>query len=286
MTNEAVAIGDQRESERRRVACDENALRAGPGRLWAFECGSPAATVPWENCRQLVRYAEASSRMNFFRAFRPQARPAADVAVKSDHFPAVNAFVNVATGGKTESLPIESIERLQFEVRRPSRAAVGMTALFDYANALGRFRFHANCAAVLDRTAFFDLPAHIMVVDKSDNRTFRMDCVIPVLWRYAPGGEGYGAFMRSFTANLSAGGVAFVVPRALRAGTQVELELTLDEAPAFVVIGTLTRPTVQNRSNHLAGTAFDELTPAGANAIDNFIASRERSRRERGIANH
>ena len=224
--------------------------------------------------------------MNLFKALRPHTRPDGDVAVNSDHLPAVNAFVNVATGGKTDSLPIESIGQLQFEIRRPARTAVGMTALFDYANALGRFRFHANCAAVLDRTALFELPSHIMVVEKSDNRTFRMDAVIPVLWRYAPSGEGYGAFARSFTANISAGGLAFVVPRALRAGTQVELSLTLDEVPAFVVIGTLTRPTVPNGCKHLAGITFDELSPAGANAIDNFIASRERGRRERGMANH
>ena len=41
-----------------------------------------------------------------------------------------------------------------------------------------------------------------------------------------------------------------------------------------------------SRLPDLAGITFDELSPAGANAIDNFIASRERGRRERGMANH
>jgi c-di-GMP-binding flagellar brake protein YcgR len=228
--------------------------------------------------------------MNLFQALlsrtSPRRRPAPARPTNSDALPPINACINVASGGRLQSLPVESIEGEQFEIRRPEHVVVGTTVLFDYSNARGRFRFHAKCVALSDRTAFFEVPPHIMEVERSDRRIFRIDCVIPILWRYAPGGEGYGTLTRSATANISAGGVAFIVPRALRAGTQVEIHLALNEAPTLVLIASLARPSEQQHAGkHLACVAFNHLLPAEATVIEEFIATCERRRRDRGMAN-
>jgi hypothetical protein len=238
-------------------------------RLWAA-----AAPVP-------VRPGSGAF-VNLFDAMRSRSKSS---AVNSDHLPELNAFVDVAVGGKTESVPVESISRTELTVRCPTKATVGAKALFNYMNRRGSFRFYAQCMAINGRAAAFALPSEITVLQKvSDRRrNVRYKYALPVVWRYAPDGVGYGDFSKSATVDISSGGVLLVVPRELRTGTVVEVKIDLGTA-SFAVVGTLTRETTQQASGKfLAGIAL-RVSPVQANAIEAFISMREQGQRKRGIA--
>jgi hypothetical protein len=223
--------------------------------------------------------------MNLFQSML--ARKKSD-AVDSDHLPEVNAFVDVATGGKTESLPVEDIGPTSFQIRSPGNAAVGAKALFNYSNGRGRFRFHAQCEAINNQLATYAKPAEITVIEKfgDKRRNFRLKHALPVVWRYAPEGVGYGEFAKSTTADISCVGVSLVVPRELKPGTQIELKLDLNgSAKPFAVIGALTRPTQKQSSGKFsAGLSFQNISPTNQNAIGEFITSRQNGQRNRSLA--
>jgi hypothetical protein len=236
------------------------------------------------------KHAEASwygakkrgTLVNLFDAMRSRWK---SNAINSDHLPELNAFVDVAMGGKTESVPVESIGRTGLSVRRPTKATVGGSALFNYVNGRGSFRFFAVCTAVEGRSADFALPAEITVLQKVRDlrRGVRQQCAIAVTWRYAPDGIGFGEFTKSTTGDLSAAGVLLVVPRELRAGTLVEIKFDLGTS-AFSVIGVLKRSTQQQASGKFTAGIELRVAPAEANAIDNFIVTRQKDHRKRSIA--
>jgi hypothetical protein len=220
--------------------------------------------------------------MNLFEAMRSRSK---SKAINSDHLPELNAFVDIAVGGKTESVPVERIGRTELATRLPSRATVGAKALFNYLNGRGSFRFYAECTAIEGRTATFALPHEITVLQRIRDRRrgVRLKFALPVTWRYAPDGIGYGEFTKSFLVDISNGGGALMVQRELRTGTLVEINLNLG-ATAFTVVGALTRPTTQTANGkYLAGIGL-RVTPAQANAIDDFILARQKGQRDRGIA--
>jgi hypothetical protein len=220
--------------------------------------------------------------VNLFEAMRSRSK---SNAINSDHLPELNAFVDVAVGGKTESVPVESIGRAELAVRRPSKAAVGAKALFNYSNPRGSFRFYAECTAIEGRTAHFALPSEITVLQRlrDRRRSLRLKYALPILWRYAPDGVGYGEFTKSFTVDICGGGAALMVPRELRTGTLVEIKFDLGSA-AFTVVGGLTRQTVQTASGKFLAGIELRVNPAQANAIDDFILARQQGQRKRGIA--
>jgi hypothetical protein len=220
--------------------------------------------------------------VNLFDAMRSRWKSS---AINSDHLPELNAFVDVAMGGKTESVPIESIGRTELSVRRPTKAAVGGSALFNYVNGRGNFRFCAQCTAVEDRSATFALPAEITVVQKlRDKRCgVRLQYALTVAWRYAPDGVGFGEFVKSAIVDISSSGVLLMVTRELRAGTLVEIKFDLGTS-AFAVVGALTRATQQQASGKFAAGIALRVTLAQSNAIDAFIMARQRGQRKRDIA--
>jgi hypothetical protein len=227
-------------------------------------------------------FFKKGSHVNLFEAMRSRSK---SNAINSDHLPELNAFVDVAVGGKTDSVPVESIGRTELTVRAPSRVTVGAKALFNYVNGRGSFRFHAECTAIEGQRATFALPAEITVLQKVRDRRrgVRLKHALPVVWRYAPDGIGYGEFTKSFTVDFCSGGLALMVPRELRAGTLVEIKIDLGTT-AFTAVGALTRPTVQMASkSFLAGIEL-RLNLPQANAIDNFIVARQQGQRKRGIA--
>lgn len=225
--------------------------------------------------------------MNVFQTMLARAKSS---AVNSDHLPELNAFVDVAVGGKTESVPVEALGRTTFQVRRPVKAAAGLTGLFNYVNGRGGFRFSAECTEVSARLATFTLPAEITIINKFDDkrRNFRLKYGLAVLWRYAPEATGYGDFIKGTTADISGAGMSLVVPRELKVGTQVEVKLDLEgSTKAFFVIGTLMRPTVQQGSGkYIAGIAMKNLSPTQSNAISEFIAQRQKGQKKRSLAEH
>jgi hypothetical protein len=222
--------------------------------------------------------------MNLFQAMLSRSK---SKSIDSDHLPEVNAFVDIATGGKTESLPVEEIGGSSFQVRRPALAAVGAKALFNYSNSQGRFRFHAECAALDKHVATYGMPTEITVIETfgDKRRTYRLKFALGVDWRYAPEGAGYGEFMHGTTADLSCSGVSLVVPRELKLGTQIELRLDLNDGGPFLLIGTLMRPTQRQLSGkYIAGLAFPDIRPTSANAISEFIAKRKYGQSKRYLA--
>jgi len=220
--------------------------------------------------------------MNLFEAMRSRSK---SKAINSDHLPELNAFVDIAVGGKTESVPVESIGRTELTTRLPSRATVGAKALFNYHNGRGNFRFYAECTAIEGRKARFALPTEITVLNRIRDRRrgVRLKYALPVIWRYAPDGIGYGEFTKSFAVDISSSGVALMVPRELRSGTLVEISLDLG-ATAFTVVGALTRPTAQTASGKYVAGIDLRVNLAQANAIDDFILARQKGQRARGIA--
>jgi c-di-GMP-binding flagellar brake protein YcgR len=131
----------------------------------------------------------------------------------------------------------------------------------------------------------FALPFEITVVQKlRDNRRgIRLKHALPIVWRYAPDGVGYGEFTKSTAVDISAGGLALIVPRELRVGTLVEIKFDFGSS-AFTVIGSLARPTVQMASGKFVAGIALRVSPAQANAIDDFILTRQRGQRKRDIA--
>jgi hypothetical protein len=208
--------------------------------------------------------------------------------VNSDHLPELNSFIDVAIGGKTELLPIEVIEKGAFVVRRPSLAVVGSQALFNYSNGVGRFRFRADCTAVGSCTATFALPKEISVIEKfgEKRRHFRLKRSLPVCFRYAPDGVGYGSFSESSLTDISSVGVGLIVPLALKTGTLIEMRINLPgSGGAFDVLGKLTRPSeLQKAGRYSAGIQFETLSPTNANKIGEYITKNQQTNHKRGVA--
>jgi len=223
--------------------------------------------------------------MNLFQAMQSRKKTR---EVDSDRLPDVNSFIDVATGGRTEYLPIESIGSASIVVRRPAKAVVGTSALFNYSNRVGRFRFYANCTQLTEKMATFDLPISITVIEQFGNkrRNVRLKTALPVTWRYAPDGSGYGNFYDGNSVDISCVGMSLLVPRELRAGTQVEIRFDLsDGQKPFTVIGTLTRPTQPAaRGRFSAGMSFKNIRPTEENRLAEFILARQRGQRKRALA--
>jgi c-di-GMP-binding flagellar brake protein YcgR len=112
-------------------------------------------------------------------------------------------------------------------------------------------------------------------------------CALKVSWRYAPDGVGHGDFLSATTADISAAGSALVVPRELKSGTQLEIAFEFKRAGRVALIGTITRPSQPKPSGKfVAGVAFRAISQTQANAIRDFIASRQDGQRKRSIADN
>jgi len=118
------------------------------------------------------------------------------------------------------------------------------------------------------------MPDEIKVLERADDRRFRLTHSLTISWRYAPGGAGFGEFVESRTSHISEVGLALWMPRHLRAGSQIEIILDLSDRAPFSVIGSLTAASLQpERSNlYLADVKFDNLTPKNADILHDFTA--------------
>jgi hypothetical protein len=209
-------------------------------------------------------------------------------SINSDHMPIINDFVDVAMGDKTETVCFESVSKTSFETRSPKNAVVGLSALFNYGNHVGRFRFRTLCTKTDGKYATFALPTEITVIERLNEkrRSFRLKMLMNVQWRYAPDGVGYGPYVRSNTHDLSSNGARLDVGRELRSGTQVEIlfEQILVEGKPLAVLGVLTRPAQREEKLLIAGVRFTSLSQTAQNAVSEYIRKLQKSDKKRHLA--
>jgi c-di-GMP-binding flagellar brake protein YcgR len=158
---------------------------------------------------------------------------------------------------------------------------------FLYSNGRGKFRFYAECRYVNDVAATFALPTTIRTIETYSERrsSARVPWVIPVQWRYAPGGEGYGDFLAASMMDLSQGGASLVVGRELKPGAQVEVRFTLKSpSEPLVEVGQVVRAAKIETSNRsAAGIRFLDVGRENERILSEFVSERQALRRERGV---
>jgi len=224
--------------------------------------------------------------MNLFQAMQRRSK---SKDIDSNHLPVVNDFVDVACGGKTDTVCIEAISRVDFEASGPSTVAVGSLALFNYGNRTGRYRFRTTCTKLDGKHAHFALPSEITVIETFDEKRggFRLKKLLSITWRYAPDGVGNGPFVSGNLLDLSAEGACLDVGREVRKGTQVEIrfdQIVADGKP-LVAIAQLMRPSTRNGAGVIvSGLQFQGLGYTGQNAISEFIVTHEKQDKVRNIA--
>ncbi len=223
--------------------------------------------------------------MNFLRSFNAS-KAAATPILDKNKLPLINAFVEVSLGGRSCAVPVEEICQKFIEVRKLPGCAIGASATFDYKTATGRYRFRAECTSIIGDHSSFALPQEIRTIETFPTFTnkFRLETVLTVQFRYAPDGVGYGEFKPARTKNLSADGVALVIGRELKKGTQMEIKFDFNGHP-LILLGELTRPTEKEVCDkYLAGLRFLNIDASAESVIAAFIDSKIKGCRERSIA--
>jgi hypothetical protein len=228
--------------------------------------------------------------MNILRALRAGLRsvrgPSGSLV---EQLPEVNAFVEVAVGGsgRRESVSVNGVDAADIITRRPSGLAVGEPADFLYTNAIGRFRFSTVCRKIEGDDAHFALPESIKTLASFRYRrgAERVSWVVPVEWRYAPDGAGYGRYLAGSMIDLSRTGASLVVGRALKAGTQVEVRFALNpKYDPFVELCEVVRSAKIERSEkNAAGIRFIEIDPSDERTLLDILHERQTVRRNRGV---
>ncbi len=208
--------------------------------------------------------------------------------------PQVHGFVDVALRGKKEreSVPVHELGKGTFATRLLAGLRVGDSADFLYTTTAGRFRFVTTCVALEATQAQFSLPATIKTLaDFAAKRSaVRLDSMLAVTWRYAPGGIGNGPFVKASLTDLSRNGASLVVARDLKKDAQVEVRITLKSSPEpLVLLSQVMRAAKIESFNknstdrNTAGIRFLSVDAAAERAIDRYIVGRQADRRDRGI---
>jgi hypothetical protein len=203
--------------------------------------------------------------------------------------PEVNSFVEISIGGSSarESLPVNEISATHIVTRLGAGMVVGAVADFLYITSQGRFRMLTVCSQTDAEQAFFDLPTDIKTIEAFAQRRsdVRVPCVIPVQWRYAPGGRGNGNYLPGSMKDLSRGGTSLVVGAALKVGAQVEARFTLKTkgAPVVQVCEVVRATKIELSDKNMFGARFVEIDVDDADMLDTFVHERQTQRRNRGI---
>lgn len=227
--------------------------------------------------------------MNFLKVvFRGSARFAPKLTL-TQQLPLVNSFVEIALNGSRRSIsvPIDAIDDNGLTTRQLADLRPGSSADFVYTNEVGRFHFKTVCSQVEESAAIFALPAEIKTIESFDDRrqSARVPWLIPVEWRYAPDGVGYGEFLKASMMDLSGGGASLVVGRELKPGSQVEVRFTLkSKTEPFVELCHVVRAAkIETSDKNAAGIRFVQIDAADERVLNEFVLERQALRRERGV---
>jgi hypothetical protein len=227
--------------------------------------------------------------MNLLRALGLRREPQRSAwSLLRGRLPEINSFVDVAVGGATkrESVAVNGLGPSELVTRCPDGMQAGASADFLYSNALGRFRFSTLCTVVHDKEAHFEIPQSIKMLENYDRRNAaRVSWIIPVQWRYAPGGEGFGDYLPGSMMDLSCGGAGVVVSPELKIGTQVEVRFTLKiKNTLFIGLCEVMRSVkIEKSQKNATGIRFLQIDPGEEQALVEFLNERRMTRRDRGI---
>jgi hypothetical protein len=228
-------------------------------------------------------------RPNPFRAFARKMLAAAGRPPSFDSLPELHSFVDVALGGERHrhSISVDAIGPDGLTTRPIDGLQTGMSADFLYKNISGRFRFATVCDSVDERHAHFRPPTTVktIVLFGSKRRAVRLDAVLPVDWRYAPDGAGFGDYLKGSLSDLSKSGAWLIVGRELKTGTQVELRFSLKAsmAPLVIISDVVRTAKIESSGKNSAGIRFRDVDSASEGAINDFILERQMQRRDRGL---
>jgi hypothetical protein len=203
--------------------------------------------------------------------------------------PLVNSFVEIALAGSRGriSVPISDITRETLVTRPVAGITPGIAADFLYTNDIGKFRFATVCSAVDTDATIFALPTTIKTIQSFGDRrsASRVPWLIPVQWRYAPDGVGYGPFLDASMMDLSRGGASLVVGRELKAGSQVEVRFSLKskEEPFIELCQVVRAAKIETSDKNAAGIRFVEIDRENERILSEFVNERQALRRDRGV---
>lgn len=205
--------------------------------------------------------------------------------------PAVNSFVALAmtAGGPRGSVCIETIGERSLTVSALPGVKTGVTGVFSYENAQGRFRFSSRCLGVRS-AAVFALPERIDTLQTfsgAQARTaVRLDATVPAQWRFAPSGRGSGDFVRASLTDISRSGASLIVDRDVKKGTFVETRFAISTvATPLVLLGEVMRSeAIESTKKTSLGLRFVGVKPDEDRAIMEYINRRQAERRNRGLA--
>ncbi|HEY8313130.1 MAG TPA: PilZ domain-containing protein [Candidatus Baltobacteraceae bacterium] len=201
--------------------------------------------------------------------------------------PQLHSFVDVTVMGR----PMRSVS---IEVMGPRVVVAGEvigrageTAIFVYQNPHGRFRFSTKITSVRNGLTRLEFPARIdtLVAGAQKRASVRMDTLVAGLWRFAPGGEGVGDFMKGSIRDISRGGCALITNRHFKIGQMLEVKLHLrSEAPLELLAEVLRAEDIATSGKISHGLCFTNVTPEKERAILEFINRRQTQLRSRGLA--
>jgi hypothetical protein len=226
--------------------------------------------------------------MNLFRSLFRGVRSNQQEVDLRDKLPQVNGFVDVAVGpnGPRESIPIDDITGTSLVARCPEGLERGASVDFLYTNLIGRFRFATRCLTLEGREAHFELPVIIKTLQTFGYRrnAQRIQWLIPVQWRYAPEGIGYGNYLAGSLNDLSRTGASLVVERELKSGSQVEIRFALKPDETFVALCQVVRAAkIDTSARSAVGIRFIEIDALAERKLVDYICERQTLRHDRGF---
>lgn len=208
--------------------------------------------------------------------------------IPEESLPALHSFVDVSVAGRaTRSVPVEDLTARSVVVGEVL-GRTGERGAFVYETFAGKFRFGSNIVEVRDGMTVFALPPKVESVAGAAQKrsSMRLDALISGSWRFAPGGNPVGEFMRANIRDISRGGCALISDRECRVGQMLEVRLNLRsmQAPLTVLAEVMRVSQVPTSGKFSHGLRFHGLQRDGDVAIVEFINTRLAELRSRGLA--
>ncbi|HEV3155126.1 MAG TPA: PilZ domain-containing protein [Candidatus Baltobacteraceae bacterium] len=208
--------------------------------------------------------------------------------VPEEKLPVLHSFVDVTvTGRQTRSVPVEEVGGRGIVVGDVLGRA-GERASFVYETPMGRFRFGATIVAVRGNMTVFEAPARVEAIAGGSQKrsSVRLDVLVVGSWRFAPGGNGVGEFVRGNIRDISRGGCALIMDRQCKVGQMLEVRLNLRPGlpPLTLLCEVMRTQQVPTSGKFSHGLRFHGLRAEEDHAILEFINNRLAELRSRGLA--
>jgi hypothetical protein len=148
--------------------------------------------------------------------------------------PAINTFVHVVISGRSvQDVPIDEISSTKFVTRPMQNIEIGTSAIVDYENTAGHFRFASTCIEANTVFTSFSIPREIREIGTYIRSANLLEAMVRIKWRYAPDGAGYGYFSDDTFTSISNDGATMILPRNVKLGTLLEVQIYLAKSTAI-----------------------------------------------------